>query len=123
MTDDNVRDGAGPDSGEDSDNATRAIDADMGAQTLRTEALTGMAYDGSASLLDRLELPIEVRFGKLQWELERVLAMRVGDAVPIGPERDDSVTLYVQGRPYAVGDLVVVEGRFGFRVRELIREE
>lgn len=123
MTDDDVRDGAGPDPGEDVENATRAIDSDMGAHTLRTEAMTGMAYDGPASLLDRLELPIEVRFGKLQWELERVLGMRVGDAVPIGPERDDSVTLYVQGRPYAVGDLVVVEGRFGFRVRELIRED
>ena len=123
MTDDNMRDGAGPDPADDLDNVTRAIDPDEGPQTLRTEAVTGMASDGPASLLDRLELPIEVRFGRLQWELERVLGMRVGDAVPIGPERDDSVTLYVQGRPYAVGDLVVVEGRFGFRVRELIRDE
>jgi flagellar motor switch protein FliN/FliY len=104
------------------DDATRAVGPEQDLLGYRTEMMTG-ASDGPASLLDRLELPIEVRFGKLEWELERVLGLRVGESVPIGPDRDDSVTLYVQGRPYAVGDLVVVEGRFGFRVRELLRNE
>jgi hypothetical protein len=71
------------------------------------------------STLDTLELPIEVRLGRLVWNLGRVLELRVGDAVPVGPDGDDAVTLYVQGRPYAAGDLVVVDGRFAFRVREL----
>jgi len=107
----------------DADNATRVMDPDQEAGGYATDVMTGVAGSEPASLLDRLELPIEVRFGKLEWELERVLGLRVGEAVPIGPERDDSVTLYVQGSPYAVGDLVVVEGRFGFRVRELLRND
>jgi flagellar motor switch/type III secretory pathway protein FliN len=115
----------GPEAGSEQterDEATRVMGSEQDAQGYRTEMMTGAA-EGPASLLDRLELPIEVRFGKLEWELERVLSLRVGEAVPIGPDRDDSVTLYVQGRPYALGDLVVVEGRFGFRVRELLRND
>ncbi|MBP7146479.1 MAG: FliM/FliN family flagellar motor switch protein [Acidobacteria bacterium] len=75
---------------------------------------------GSVALLDELELPLEVRLGREVWPLERVLSLRVGEAVPVGPEGDDAVTLYIQERPYAAGDLVVVDGRFAFRVRELL---
>jgi flagellar motor switch protein FliN len=73
----------------------------------------------SGTLLEGLELPVEVRLGRLVWTLGRVLELRVGDAVPVGPDGDDTVVLYVQGRPYAMGDLVVVDGRFAFRVREI----
>ncbi|MCU0230515.1 MAG: FliM/FliN family flagellar motor C-terminal domain-containing protein [Acidobacteria bacterium] len=74
----------------------------------------------AAALLDQLELPLEVRLGRQVWSLERVLGLRVGDAVPVGPEGDDTVMLYVQNRPVAEGDLVVVDGRLAFRVRELV---
>lgn len=73
----------------------------------------------AGAALDRLELPIEVRLGRVQWRLNQVLDLRVGDGVPVGVEDAESVTLYVQGQPYATGDLLVVEGRFAFRVREL----
>ncbi|HHN74312.1 MAG TPA: FliM/FliN family flagellar motor switch protein [Acidobacteria bacterium] len=105
------------------DGATRMVDSNLGATTA---AQPGDAYRlgemAKISMLDRLELPIEVRLGRLNWELEKVLQVRIGDAVPIGPDGDDVVTLYVQDRPYAVGDLVVVDGRFAFRVRELMSD-
>ena len=82
--------------------------------------LSGAATpEAPVSLLEGIELPVEVRLGHLVWPLGRVLELRLGDAVPVGPDGDDAVTLYVQGRPYAMGDLVVVDGRFAFRVREL----
>ena len=84
--------------------------------------LAGGAGVAPPSLLDQIELPLEVRLGRLAWPLERVLALRVGDAVPVGLDGDDVVTLYVQGQPYATGELVVIEGRFGFRVRDLVTE-
>ncbi len=82
----------------------------------------GSSGPAPTSLLDQIELPLEVRLGRLAWPLERVLALRVGDAVPVGLDGDDVVTLYVQGRPYATGELVVIDGRFGFRVRDLVTE-
>lgn len=74
-------------------------------------------------MLDQIELPLEVRLGKEVWSLERVLGLRVGDAVPVGPDGEDVVTLLVQDRPYAIGELVIVEGRFAFRVRELLYQD
>jgi flagellar motor switch/type III secretory pathway protein FliN len=107
------------------DAATVAVDgaADDGV----TQAMEpGAARHESASpaggpLLERLEMPVEVRFGELRWTLARLLDLRVGDAVPVGPDGHDTVRLFVQGRPFALGELVVVHGRFGFRVTELLR--
>ena len=79
----------------------------------------GAPSSAGGSLLDQIELPLEVRLGRQVWSLERVLGLRAGDVVPVGLEGDDVVTLYVQGRPFAIGDLVVVDGCFAFRVREL----
>ncbi len=73
----------------------------------------------AASALDELELPVEVRLGSVVWRVGRVLDLRVGDAVPVGADGGEAVTLYVQDQPYAVGDLLVVDGRFAFRVREM----
>ncbi len=110
-----------PDAGDDL--ATRVVDQPSGHTTsMQPERPMGLADFENLALLDRLELPIEVRLGRLSWELEKVLGVRVGDAVPIGPDGDDVVTLYVQGRPYAVGDLVVVDGRFAFRVRDVLTD-
>ncbi|RMG47382.1 MAG: FliM/FliN family flagellar motor switch protein [Acidobacteria bacterium] len=83
-------------------------------------APAGADSAGGAAILEKLELPVEIRFGSLTWPLGKVLELRVGDALPIGQEDDDAVTLVVQGRPYAKGDLVVVDGRFAFRVASLL---
>jgi flagellar motor switch/type III secretory pathway protein FliN len=110
MTDDRYDDAA----------TTLLEESDAGATTLlQDQPASATQAGGSDPVLDQLELPIEVRLGELEWRLERVLELRVGDSVPIGPDGDDTVTLYVQGRPFATGELVVVEGRFAFRVREL----
>lgn len=103
-------------SGSSDELATQVID-DVAPPT------TGDAESGPGRgpLLERLEMPVEVRFGELRWTLARLLDLRVGDAVPVGPEGHDTVRLFVQGRPFALGELVVVNGRFGFRVTELLR--
>ena len=77
----------------------------------------------SPSVLEHLELPLEVRLGSLEWSLGKVLSLEAGARVPLGRGADDSVTLCVQGRPYARGELVLVGGRFAFRVREVLSKE
>lgn len=99
-----------------------ALDASAYGEMASGEAYAGDPFSGLMnSLLDQIELPLEVRLGQEVWSLERVLGLKAGDAVPVGGEGEDSVTLYVQDRPYAMGDLVVVDGKFAFRVRELIQ--
>ena len=92
--------------------ASVALGVAVETSATEREGLAGAA-------LDRLELPIEVRLGRVVWRLDRVLGLRVGDGIPFGEQGDDAVTLYVQGQPYARGELLVADGRFAFRVREL----
>ena len=122
----------GADTGQVDDDRTRLVeDGPETGQGVAEEsdfienqvATSGGAAALRGGLLDTLEMPVEVRFGSLRWSLSKLLALRVGDAVPVGADGDDAVTLYVQGRPYAEGDLVVVDGKFAFRVRELIAGE
>jgi flagellar motor switch protein FliN/FliY len=106
------------------DSATMVVDPPpaAGPTTAVVEPLALSPAGAQAeTLLDGLELPVEVRLGRRVVTLEQALSLRIGEALPVGPEDDDAVTLFVQGRPYATGDLVVIDGRFAFRVRELIR--
>lgn len=73
----------------------------------------------SSAALEAIELPLEVRLGETEWRLGDVVGLRVGDAVPLPAGEDDAVSLYVQGRLFATGDLILVDGRFAFRVRAL----
>ena len=101
------------------EDATKQAAGDLSIPERQT---SGGKSGANGSLLERLELPVEVRFGKLAWNLKRLLELRVGDAVPVGRDGDDVVTLYVQGRPFGTGELVVINGRFGFRVIEILDE-
>ena len=48
--------------------------------------------------------------------LERLLALEPGGLLPLSSDPDGPVDLVVNGDVVASGELVVVEGKFGFRV-------
>ena len=101
------------------------LDVEVGPSRLRGGSHAAGPLEQAApprlvgSSLDELELPVEVRLGRIEWTLGRVLGLRVGDSIPLAEHANDLVTLYVQGRPHALGELVIVDGRFAFRVRQL----
>ncbi len=71
-------------------------------------------------LLGDLELNIDVCLGEQQQTLQELVGLSIGDSVPAGEVGDDAAMLRVLGRPYALGELVVVDGRFAFKVSRLI---
>ncbi len=66
-------------------------------------------------LLD-LELHAEVWLADEQIELKRLLALEPGRTISLARDPEDPVDLVVNGSVVASGELVVVDGRFGFRV-------
>ena len=70
--------------------------------------------DGTA-LLD-LEFPVEVWLTAEDCPLERLLSLEVGGVLPLERDPDGLVDLVANGSVLASGELVVVDGRFGFRV-------
>lgn len=63
-----------------------------------------------------LELPVEVWLAAEEMPLERLLDLEPGGTLPLARDPDGPVDLVVNGVSVASGELVVVDGHFGFRV-------
>jgi len=63
-----------------------------------------------------LELPVEVWLATERVPLGRLLDLEPGGVLPLTHDPDGPVDLVVNGAVVASGELVVVDGRFGFRV-------
>lgn len=76
--------------------------------------------DGSANwnmdLLLDVELPIVVSFGETEMQLKDVLKLGVGSVIELGKSVNDSVTVIVNDKPIATGEVVMVDGNYGVRI-------
>jgi flagellar motor switch protein FliN len=69
-------------------------------------------------LLD-VELPIIVSFGDTSMQLKDVLKLGVGSVIELNKAVNDPVTLVVNQKPIARGEVVMVEGNYGIRILEV----
>ena len=69
-------------------------------------------------LLD-VELPISVLFGNSEMPLKDILKLGVGSVVELDRSVNDPVTLIVNHKPVAKGEVVMVDGNYGVRILEV----
>ncbi len=69
-------------------------------------------------LLD-VELPITVSFGEAEMQLKDVLKLGVGSVIELDKSVNDPVTVIVNQKPIARGEVVMVEGNYGVRILEV----
>lgn len=69
-------------------------------------------------LLD-VELPIVVSFGEAEMPLKDVLRLGVGSVIELDKSVNDPVTIIVNDKPIASGEVVMVDGNYGVRVLEV----
>lgn len=67
-----------------------------------------------------LELPVTVRFGHAEVPLRRLMQMSVGSLVEFGKLPDGAVEVLVRSRVIARGVLVVVDGHYAVRIRDIV---
>lgn len=67
-----------------------------------------------------LELPITVRFGETRLTLDALSRLGPGSLIDLERSPDEPVELLVNGRLVARGDVVVVGGCYGVRVRDVV---
>lgn len=67
-----------------------------------------------------LDLPITVRFGETRLTLDALARLGAGSVIDLERSPDDPVDLLVNGRLVARGDVVVVSGCYGVRIREVV---
>jgi flagellar motor switch protein FliN/FliY len=85
------------------------------------EAPSRQNYDGTnmEMLLD-IEIPISVRMGSAKLFLKDILGLGPGNIVELDQNADDSIELTVNDKLIARGEVVIVDGYFGFRIKEII---
>jgi flagellar motor switch protein FliN/FliY len=71
------------------------------------------------ALLD-VGVKLTVELGSCQMPMRDLLQLAPGSVVQLDKASDAPVDLYVSGKLFARGEVVVVEGRIGIRITEMI---
>jgi flagellar motor switch protein FliN len=77
------------------------------------------ASNWNMDLLLDVELPIIVCFGQTEMQLKDVLKLGVGSVIELDRSVNDPVTLVVNQKPIARGEVVMVDGNYGVRILEV----
>jgi flagellar motor switch protein FliN len=67
-----------------------------------------------------LSLPVSVSLGSTKLEMKAALQARTGSIISLSKDAYDHVELLVDGVIVARGDLVVVKGNYGFRIKQIV---
>jgi flagellar motor switch protein FliN len=70
-----------------------------------------------------IELSLEVWLASEKVPLEQLLALEPGGVLPLSKSPDDPVDLVLNGSVVASGELVVVDGKLGFRVTRTVMQK
>jgi flagellar motor switch protein FliN/FliY len=86
------------------------------------EAVNGAGANGNNVNLDLLldvDLPISVAFGTSEMTLKDVLNLGTGSVIELNKSVNDPVSIIVNQKPIALGEVVMVDGKYGVRVLEV----
>lgn len=70
-----------------------------------------------------VEMNVTVRFGKTQMPLRDVVRFGVGSMIELNRTVDEPVELLVNDSPFALGEVVVIDGYYGVRITDIGTEE
>ena len=95
------------------------------SQALRPQVFAQLA-DGTVTapprtmeLLLDVELPVSISFGRTQLPLKEALKLTTGSIVELNRTVTEPVDIIVNNCVIARGDVVVIEGNYGVRIREI----
>ena len=76
--------------------------------------------DTGLGLVMDIEVPITVRFGTKQMIFEDILKLDQGVLVELDRRADEPVEVFVNGKAFARGEVVVVDGCYAVRITEVL---
>lgn len=91
----------------------------------------GISFDSDSSsgsgstpknldLLLDIDIPISVRMGSAKLFLKDILGLGPGNIVELEQNADDPIELAINDKVIARGEVVIVDGYFGFRIKEIV---
>ncbi len=70
-----------------------------------------------------LELPLAVALGQATIPIHELLAMKAGSLIELNRSAGEYVDLIIHGTVVARGEIVLVKGSYGIRIKELISRD
>jgi flagellar motor switch protein FliN/FliY len=92
-------------------------------QALAKTAVPYPTKPNSIDLLLDVELPVSVSFGRAQLPLKDVIKLTTGSIVELNRAVSEPVDVIVNNCVIARGEVVVVEGNFGIRIRQVVSRQ
>jgi flagellar motor switch protein FliN len=96
----------------------------MKSNAVRDVALTeGHSADAASrqdiSLIGHVQVALSAQVGTVSLSIEKLFGLKTGDVVSMNEVLEAPVTLLLNGRPVARGELLAVDDHFGVRILEL----
>ena len=82
-----------------------------------TASQAGMSV--KIDLLLDVELPVSIAFGHFEMALKDVVKLGTGSVIELHKSVNDPVSIIVNQKPIARGEVVMVDGNYGVRVLEV----
>jgi flagellar motor switch protein FliN/FliY len=80
------------------------------------ESATGA---GSIDLLLAMDVPVTVVIGQTELPVKRLLRLGPGSVLKLDKSIDEPADLYLKDIKFAAGNIVVVDGRFAVRIKQI----
>lgn len=81
------------------------------------EAATGA---GSINVLLEMDVAVTVVIGQAELPVKRLLQLGPGSVLKLDKSIDEPADLYLKDTKFATGNIVVVDGRFAIRIKQIL---
>lgn len=95
----------------------------VAASSPPAESTAGKSYPKGLDLLLDVELPVSISFGRAELAIKDVIKLTTGSIVELNRSINEPVEVIVNNVVIARGEVVVVEGNFGVRIKEVISRQ
>lgn len=75
---------------------------------------------GSIDILLDMNVPVAVTIGQTNITVRRLLQLAPGSVIKLEKSLDEPVELYLSGSKFATGSVVVVDGCFAVKIKQII---
>lgn len=80
----------------------------------------GGGVPSNLELLLDIDVPVSVKMGSTKMFLKDILTMGSGNIIELDESADEPVELVINNQVIARGEVVIVDGYFGFRIKEIV---
>lgn len=88
-------------------------------QELKQGALGNTLYNGNLGLIQNLKVKLEVMVGGCEISVGELFALKENAVLGLDRATEEPLDIYLDGKPVARGNLVVVDDSFGICITEI----